>query len=243
MTAETPPTGKALRALNKRIKGMLEDPACVGDLLALGVSMAYFVDIECSGKGNFKGGLAQLAHRALPLPRHLSYQLERVIKADIRRYDHEADKSSGSVWSVTCGAPMIRRQGPCGVSASDRRLLVDHDTGRKQYIGACNRPPHRHWMETVYDRNRQGEDRPVPPKPAANAGGVLERHLPEVDWDPIYLHYDPRWERPPEDSPWKPPTLTLHLGDDAGPPRPVDRPKLAVLTGGGEVINIDGGTA
>lgn len=243
MTAETPPTDEALRAHHKRIQGMLEDPECVGDLFALGVSMAFFVDFEADRTQRSKGSLSALARRALPLPRHLGYQLERVIKADIRRYDHEADKASGSVWSVTCGAPMIRRPGPCGVSASDRRLLVDHDTGRQQYIGACGRPPHKHWMETVYARNSKGEDRPAPPMPAANTGGVLARHLPEIGWESIYLNYDPYWERPPEESPWKPPTLALHMGEDAGPPRPVVRPKLAVVTGGGEGIRIDGGTA
>jgi hypothetical protein len=222
---------------------MLDDPECVGDLLALGLAMAHFVDFECDG--DEPGKLGIMARRALPVPPYgrLRYNLEKVIKADIRRYDHTKDKEAGSHWYVSCGAPMKRRQGPCGINATDRRLLVDHDTGREQYIGACSRPDHKHWMQSTFDRNRKGEDRPAPPLPAANTGGVLARHLPEIGWADIYLHYDPHWSPPPEDSPWKPPTLSLHLGDDVGPPRPVARPKLAVLAGGGEGINIDGGNA
>lgn len=234
MTASNP-SGKSLRAHHKRVQGMLDDPECHGELLALAVSLAYFVDFEMIPRGNKK-----LARRALEQDRFMWHHLRKLMQSDIRRYDHTKDSSAGSSWSVICGAPMIRRQGPCGVSASDRRLLVDHDTGRKQYIGACSRKEHKQWMESTYDRNRRGEERVAPPRPMANTGGVLERHLPEVNWDAIYLFYDPSWTLPPEESPWRRPTLSLHLGD-ADPATSDDaRPQLAIITGDGEGIAIDG---
>jgi hypothetical protein len=232
------PDGKALRRHHKRIQGMLDDPECHGELLALGVSLAFFVDFEMI-PGKTTGKWGKLARRALDQDRYMWHHLRRLMERDIRRYDHTADSSAGSHWSVICGAPMIRRQGPCGTSATDRRLLVDHDTGRQQYIGACSRKEHKQWMETTYDRNRRGEERATPPRPAANTGGVLARHLPEVNWDAIYLYYDPRWTPPPEESPWQRPTLSLHLGD-AEPGGTDDRPQLAVVVGAGEGIAIDG---
>lgn len=237
------PSGKALRTHHARLQRMIDDPECVGDLLVLGMSLAWFIDFE-AGTPPFKGDLNAIARRVLDDARGsaIRWRLKKVICDDIRRYDHTKDSSAGSHWSVICGAPMIRRQGPCGASATDRELLVDHDTGRRQYIGACSRPEHKQWMKTVYDRNRRDEDRPTPPRPAANAGGVLARHLPEINWDGIYKRYDENWSPPPEDSPWRRPLLSLHIGDGDEDDILGERPRLAVLTGAGEGINLDGPT-
>lgn len=240
-----PPSGLELRAHHKRITGMLDDPQCTGDLLALGTALAYFTDFEM---GQGRGSLLRIARRAFPNTAHLRHHMNGILRGDIRRYDPDADPENRSYWDISCGAPMIRKTGPCGVHATTRYLLVDYDSGRERWTGACSRKEHKRWLETVFARNRPArgaEDCPPPPPvPAANTGGVLARHIPEINWTKIYQLYKADWSPPPEDRPWMPPTFSLHLGDveddagddgDAVPP-----PVLAVVTGDAEGIRIDG---
>lgn len=237
------PSYDALVKHHKRIQGMLDDPDCTGDLLVAGLSLAWYVDFTVTESTRMRGAdLRAVASRAFPPARAGMGSRDTmydVLRKDIRRYSVYADPDSRATyayWSLTCGAPMIRRDGLCGQHATQRELVTDHDTGRRSYSGACGRPEHRQWLAGVVARNRAD----APPRPAANVGGVLERHLPEIGWREVYLYLDPKWTPPPEESPWRPPTLSLHFGD-AEPNAPgSDRPALAVVTGAGERINIDG---
>ena len=91
---------------------------------------------------------------------------------------------------------MIRRQGPCGQQAGDRTLVTDRDTGRQQWLAAC--PRHRDWLtrELVARKDAAGPVERV--DPPANAGGVLERHFPDIEWEPIYEWARPGWTEPGE---------------------------------------------
>lgn len=242
MPAAAGPSYAALKRHNKRIQAMFDDPACVGDLLLAGVALAWMVDINRPERLNIKA--FRLAARPVFPPNRYGRgpldTLLTVLRADIRRYsiEHDPDSRLKGYWDIPCGAPMIKRSGPCGQHATDREEVADHDTGRRRYIGACSRPEHKKWLREVIKRNQaDGNEAPVP---AANAGGVLARHLPEIDWYVLYRYLDSKWGPPPEESPWRPPTLSLHLGDAEPTVADSDRPALAVVTGAGERINIDG---
>lgn len=205
-------TYSALRDYRRRIAAMLDDPECTGDLFALGVSLLDFAvlrinDDEKSWK--FYGGRVwgPDAHR---------WKIRDTLRKDIRRYDAIGDAESNDP-ARRCGAPMIRRQGPCGQSGSLRTMLTDPDTGRKQWIAACSR--HRDWFEARVRGNRLAIEQTEPvTRPAANAGGVLARHIPEINWEKTWLQIDPKWTRPPEAEPKEVPLrprLTLVLGSDA----------------------------
>lgn len=108
---------------------------------------------------------------------------------------------------------MIRRQGPCGQSASLRAMLTDATTGRKQWLAACSR--HRDWFEGRVRSNRAEVEVANPERPPANAGGVLARHIPEIDWEATWIKLDPTWTPPPEVEPEEvplTPRLRLVLG-------------------------------
>lgn len=55
-------------------------------------------------------------------------------------------------------------------------------------------------------------------RPPANAGGVLARHIPEIDWEACWIKLDPEWTKPPEVEPEEipvAPRLRLILGGEA----------------------------
>lgn len=232
----SPATGEppyaVLQRHHGRIQGMLDDPHCHGGLLAAGLALAHFVDFD-----GVDGDLNRIGRRAFVKTiahRRAGDVMKEVLRKDIRRYSPSADPDSRSYWHLTCSAPMVKRDGPCKQHAVAREAVTDHLTGRRKYIGACGRPEHKQWLAALVARNRTG----APPRPAANTGGVLARHLPEIDWSALYLLLDPTWTAPPEESPWQRPTLLLHMGDARASTAP-DRPSLAVLAGGGEGIRFD----
>jgi hypothetical protein len=77
-----------------------------------------------------------------------------------------------------CRAPMTRRSGPCGRPRTCFGYLTDWATGEKTWLAACTR--HDDWSQEQRAANEAA--RPAhPPLPAANHGGVLARHFPELD--------------------------------------------------------------
>lgn len=204
-----PDTYSALREYRKRIKAMLDDPECTGNLFSLGVAL---LDFAILGDRESK----EFAHYAKQAWGHSSeYSIKGVIKGDIRRYDAIKDADERDP-ARRCGAPMIRRQGPCGQSASRRAMLTDAITGRKQWVAGCRR--HEDWFDSQVRANRsEVAEITEAERPPANAGGVLARHIPEINWEAVWRHCDQSWTPPPEVEP-KPvlvyPKLRLVIGGD-----------------------------
>lgn len=200
-------TFTALREYRRRIAAMLDDPECTDDLFSLGISLLDFAILKTADSKSWD----HYAERAWG--RAGNYRVRGALRSDIRRYDALKDDAVGP--ARRCGAPMIRRQGACGSSASAQSMLTDADTGRRQWLAACTR--HRDWFDAQVIANRKtvSEVEPVV-RPPANAGGVLARHIPEIDWEATWIKIDPNWIRPPESEPEEiplKPRLRLVLGD------------------------------
>lgn len=202
-------TYTALREYRRRIAAMLDDPECTDDLFGLGVSLLDFAILRIDRDERSWRFYAERAWGQ----RYGQLRVRGVLRGDIRRYDAIKDADSREP-ARRCGAPMVRRQGPCGNSGSRRALLTDPDTGRKQWIAACTR--HVDWFDARVRANRETCEVETVTVPAANAGGVLARHIPEIDWEDTWRDLDPDWTPPPE-------------GED----EPTDtRPKLTLVLGG-----------
>lgn len=248
----TDPSYTALRRHNERIAAMLADPDCVGELLLVGIALARGVDLNDPaplGKeyrlgdvaAHLYGPVRYCADLALPMgpgwqERHRTSggnnrRLKDVLRADIRRYV----PTGRAFHSVACGRPRIRTAGLCDRNASPNHThrLTDPATGERMWVGACNQTACKAWIAAVVANNREecaANNVPVPP---ANVGGVLERHLSEIDWWALYRWLDPTWTPPPEAEPFRKPTLTLVVGDDDDPePAITARPTLTVMRGG-----------
>lgn len=246
MTAASP---TALIRHNQRIAGMLADHECVGELLLVGIAMARAVDLgdppwhdgtmdiraiaeQVYGRRQQPGpivGALRYSDRGDHRPRR---RIRDIFHLDRRRYCPDVDGDRG--WhSVTCGRPMIRRPGLCDRNASNPVRLVDPVNGTRRWVGACSHRACQDWLSGVVARNRDELAGHPAPQPPANTGGVLERHLPEIDWWQIWRHLDPKWSPPPEGRTWSRPTLTVLVEDEPETPVvPVARPSLAVLEGG-----------
>lgn len=186
-------TYSALREYRKRIAAMLADPECTGDLFSLGVALLDFAVLRNRDHQKFEHYAAQVWDF-----RHGSHTRD-VLRKDIRRYDAIKDAEERDP-ARRCGAPMVRRQGPCGSSASRRAMLTDTLTGRKQWLAGCKR--HEEWFNERVRANRADvEELAEAVRPPANAGGVLARHLPEIDWVRVWVGLDPTWTAPPESEP------------------------------------------
>jgi hypothetical protein len=200
-------TFSALRDYRRRIAAMLADPECTSDLLALGVALLDFAILRIDRDERSWAHYAELAWGDKS-----KWRIRDVLRSDIRRYDAIKDATARDP-ARRCGAPMVRRQSACGNSAGRRALLTDPDTGRKQWIAACSR--HADWFDARVRSNRQACEVETIVIPAANSGGVLARHIPEIDWESTWRKLDPSWTPPPEgqDEPTGiKPKLTLVLG-------------------------------
>lgn len=249
----TDPTYAQLRAHEKRISGMLADPECVGELLLVGMGMARSVDL---GDPPWEDGsmqmrvIAERIYGVRQLPSQIlgtahihdradhrpKRRVQGVFRADRRRYSAEVDGDRGFGYT-TCGRPMLRREGLCARSATNQRRLIDPATGQRRTVGSCSQPKCRAWFADLLARNAAELTAHPAPVPPANTGGVLERHLPEIDWWKIWAHVDSNWKPPPEGERFHRPKLTLLVAgedlDDA--PRVAsraERPALTVHKGG-----------
>jgi hypothetical protein len=193
-------THSALREYRKRIAAMLADTECTDDLLSLGIALLDFAILRID-----RGERSWDHYAAKAWGGSSEYRLRRVLREDIRRYDAVKDANSNGP-ARQCGAPMVRRQGPCGQSAGRQALLTDADTGRKQWIAGCAR--HAEWFNAEVLANRAvTKDAPIAVRPPGNAGGVLARHIPEIDWEALWLKLDPTWTPPPEVEPEEIPVM------------------------------------
>src|ERR1051325_778618 len=231
---------------------MLADPDCVGEILLVGMGMARSLDLGdppwTAEHAMPMRALAEALYGKRWLPTRLvgAGQLHEtadsnpyrriwsVFHADRRRYSATPDREL-PLWGRTCGRPMIRREGVCGRTAAhdQQRRLTDPLTGQQRTVGACSQKACRAWLADLIERNRAELAAHPAPEPAANTGGVLERHLPEIDWWPIWAHVDKSWKPPPEGQRFERPKLRLLLGD--APPAvtvQVERPALVVHEGG-----------
>lgn len=231
------PTTTALRRYQECIAAMFADPALYGDLLLIGVELAGRSHLDgprCHPSLIFGPGARSVTTNADGDKHVYDSRVQRwrgAMRDDIRRYDYRHDPAYQQY--ALCGAPMIRRDGPCGKSATIWSLVTDLDTGRRLQVGACSR--HRSWYEAETGRAAQEHTArkaahqgvPVPP---ANTGGILRRHLPGFDWPDLWRRLDPNWVEAPEVEPFIPPVLTLHINDDLDPDQgPATRPALTLI--------------
>lgn len=190
------------------INDMVDDPDLSGDLLIVGLGIARQIALgETRVRGSYLerllGGSPYVdrdedGRRTVFTPR-----TEAVLLGDVRRYRIPRG-------TRMCETPTPRKSAcerPAPLAAG---TVTDWTTGERRYVEVCTR--HRAWAEDLIAANRA--DQPArPPRPRANRGGVLRRHLPWMDWPSIWLRLNPRWEAPSEVEAWPRPTLTLHLGD------------------------------
>lgn len=243
----TDPSYDAMRQHGHRVARMLADPECVGDVLLVAIGFARAVDLDDPPftDGNLStraiaGKVYSNAHHPLHLahwghgeyPRadtRGAHRILDVIRNDIRRY-----QPTDTFGAVTCGRPMVERDtGRCGRNPHHQhiRRFTDPATGERTYVAACNYPAHKAWWTALRAENAAQLAATPAPVPPANCGGVLDRHLPEIDWWAIWRHLDPQWSPPPEGRTWTAPKLTL-LVEDAPEPATAARPALTVVEGG-----------
>jgi len=205
---------------------MIEDPDLTGDLLLVGIALARDVD-RMDPKPDQRSSLTAVCEPYLGSD--ASWQVAHLVWKDRRRYAPDYSRT------VRCGSPMIRRDGECGQRAKTMRQLVDFDTGEYHPVGACVR--HLPWLRELWtDHVEERANREVP-TPPANAGGILERHLPELDWTGLWKRLSKRYSpggaeyvRPPESEPIRRPVLTMHVSpDDVDDETPAETPRRPVL--------------
>lgn len=203
-----------LRDYQRRADAMLADPDMTRHLLALGLSLLDTVVLRRWQDDETGGDRVRLiATRAFGPARPVD-TLRYTIREDARRYSPLADAGSQG---DGCTAPMIRRAGLCGKPGGRSHLHRDPDTGRCRWVTACSR--HVDWWAAEV-RRLEAHRRAVlakqtePARPAANTGGVLRRHLPELDWPQLWSWADPSWVEAPEEATpaFTRPTLRLIVG-------------------------------
>lgn len=233
----------------RRVEAMVADPELVGDLLLVGIGFARAVDLDDPPFTNGNLSTSTIARQVYGRAHHPStlayfgrgewpradwraaHRILDVLRDDIRRYQPD-----DTYRQVTCGKPMPEREtGRCGRHPHHQHVarFTDPATGLREYVAACSYPAHKTWWTALRERNRQELAATKVPVPPANRGGVLARHLPEIDWPALYSHLDPDWCPPPEVEAWTPPTLRLVVDTDV-PEQPAagDRPALTVVEGG-----------
>lgn len=240
-------TYSALRAHERCVAGLYADPDVTGDLLLVGMWLARAVHLRQPEPAAGAGwSLADIARDLFPLAGSAAmdfggqqvqeqetgpdvWKVAEVLKQDIRRYDWRAD--SPLYGYPTCSGPMVRR-GRCGRKSMTWALLTDLATGRQRMLGCCRQ--HLDWWQGEMSANRQECAFAEIPRPAANAGGALARHV-DIDWPALWSGLDPQWVAPPEVDSWVRPNLRVivsHLPARPEVGRAVPRPRFALIGGG-----------
>lgn len=180
-------TPQQLRELDKHTQAMLADEDLSGDLLLLGLRLARSVFLNESYLSS------HITDQIFPKHPRRHWHIIEVMKSDIRRYEPE--------WSAPrpCGAPMVRRRGTCGKSPTLTFMEVDTTTGERYRTGGCSR--HYEWARLRHAANLKAVKEAMIPSPPANTGGVLAKHLPQIDWPHLWKTLNPEWEEPAEAEP------------------------------------------
>jgi hypothetical protein len=222
------------RAYDQCVTDLIEDPAVTGDLLLIGFWLARAVHLGEPAKWTFwRCAYDVIGPGVKPgtLPAHHLYRVKEALRNDIPRYDPFADNPDAG---NRCSAPMIRRAGRCDRSPTVWGFETDPATGRSVYLGACRR--HHGWH-----RERAAENAAAlktagdhVPAPAANVGGALARHLPQIRWPNVWRRLSPDWQPPAEGTSTQRPALAVHVTEvvDFEPAEAATRPALTVHEGG-----------
>lgn len=227
MTAPAP-TVAALRNNHARVAGMLADRDLSGDLLLVALTFAHIVDFYPYDEWK----IARFADWLFPTPAYAHgprhrvaavTRIAKVLKKDIRRY--VAPPSDGR-----CDAAVRGRDGVCGrPGTAVGATITDLATGELAHMTACAR--HADWLRGLHATNQQDCAATPPPAPAANTGGVLCKHLGELDWPTFWRKIDPDWIEPAETDATpmlrRQVPLRLVAGDATGGPGRI--PQLSVI--------------
>jgi len=163
-----------------------------------------------------------------------SFYLRSAIGEDAPRFEPPPGPKSRDGYGAACEAPMVRRDGPCGVRGSYQARITDPATGRWRIGAWCGR--HRDAYDQAWTAEQLRRKAGTFPEPAPNTGGLLALYHPSRAWPDLYA-----WAR----AGWEPPALGLNPND-----WPVldkvhrfEPPKLEVLDGAGEAEVVGDDTA
>lgn len=243
-------TYSALRVNERTTAALMSDPDVTGDLLLVGMWLSRAVHLHQPAPTSTNGEgwqLTDIADHLFPLTTRAAmftvgqwdrrqetgsdvWRVVDILKKDIRRYDMWADMPRGKLTVTPCGGPMIRRE-TCGKRAHTWWTFTTPETGRKYLLGACSK--HMDWLQAQSRDNRAACAETEVPRPPANTGGALARHI-DIDWPALWLGLDPQWTAPPEVDSWVRPKLQVLVGrleprTDGMPPAP--RPKFGIVNG------------
>lgn len=178
-----------LRRHDRRVAGMLADPECVGDLLLVGVVLARWLDFTYRSSTDADGlSDAEIDQAVFGGD---GQRVAQTVLNDVRRYDPTGDADQ----VTCCGSPFSAGPGGCRRPAV-KKVRLSQAGGEQRWVGSC--------IEHAVAFNALVVEHgalAVPVTGAANAGGVLARHLPEFDWHEVYRSFDERWKPPREAAP------------------------------------------
>jgi len=233
------------------VTGMYDDPDLTGDLLIIGLYWARAVhlgtpSLDDIGRSTAKAIYGRAAHSThLATSSSNNYQrisaagtqrVWDVVRSDIRRYIPDTSRAARCQRPIRSTPEQVKEFGEsCGRLTSGeafRPRFVDPVNGIRYSIGCCSTPRCVAWWNELLARNRAEAEANCPPEPFANSGGILARHLPDLDWELIYQALDPTWVPPNEAEQWRPPTLTVIVDIDHEDSADVPRPALRVVKGG-----------
>lgn len=245
------PTHTQLVAHNACTTAMLDDPDLTGDLLLIGLHWARAVhlgtpELDHLGHSTAQAVYGQATHGPCLAttsghhhPRIAPSGVQRVwdvIRSDIRRY---APDTSRAAW---CQRPIRRSPEQakllgkvCGRATTGeayRALFVGVVDGARNSIGCCSQPRCVAWWQALRAKNQAEINTHGRPEPVANTGGILARHLPDLDWERIYRALCPKRVPPRVAEPWRRPTLTVIVDLDHESSAGMPRPALSVIKGG-----------
>lgn len=216
------------------MSAMLQDRDLVRDRLLLGLVAVQlhaesgrvgWKDAARAAVGKHPGFLAMstMTEGGFPVREpggHLGW-LRAVIATDLPRYMPPRlpleGRGSGCIARTprkeTCGRP---------VGAGLRFYEADPDTGEMRMRRFC----HRHRAE-AFTLQEEIAARPPAPRPAANRGGVLARHI-DTDWKRLYRWVDEEWTMPPSGPPQPRPKLTVLVTDEVDYTPPSEARKVTL---------------
>jgi len=213
------------------VAAMLDDPTLADDLLLIGLHWARAVHLGTPPLDGIGKSTARAVYGTGGARR-----VWDIIRTDIRRYVPDTSMAARCQRPIRRNQAQIKEHGEtCGhptCGEAHRALFVDPADGTRHSIGCCSTPRCVAWWNGLRARNQAELAAHCPPEPAANHGGILAKHLPELDWERIYSVLDPTWVPPREAEPWRPPTLTVVVDLDHEDSADVPRPVLSVVRGG-----------